>query len=176
MTPRGTELLARLAARQRGPSRYAEPVGVIGPGDGGTAECAAAYQVGKALALAGMAVVCGGRGGVMQAASHGASAAGGVVIGILPEEDLRAANRHLTVGIATGMGEMRNALIARSSVCLVAIGGGMGTLSEMALGLKWGKTVYTLYEDAQLTGARSAHDADQLIEWVLEFLVEGAAA
>jgi len=76
------------------------------------------------------------------------------------------------VAIPTGMGEMRNALIARSSICLVAIGGGMGTISEMALGLKWGKSVFALYEDVQLPGARIAGNVDQLVEWVLVWLVE----
>ena len=65
-----------------------------------------------------MAVICGGRGGVMQAAAQGASEAGGIVIGLLPEEDTRAANPYLTVALPTGLGEMRNALIARSAICL----------------------------------------------------------
>ena len=60
---------------------------------------------------------------------------------------------------------MRNALIARSSICLVAIGGGMGTLSEVALGLKWGKQVFALYRDIPLPGVQVAKDVDQLIEW-----------
>ena len=107
----------------------------------------------------------------MEAASKGAFEAGGVTIGILPEEDARCANKYLSVAIPTGIGEMRNALIARSSICLIAIGGGMGTLSEMALGLKWGKTVFSLYEDIQLPGVKSAGDIDQLIEWVAAWLV-----
>ena len=107
----------------------------------------------------------------MQAASKGAHDAGGIAVGILPEEDVSAANPYLTVAIATGMGEMRNALIARSSVCLVAIGGGMGTLSEMALGLKWGKQVFALHRDIVLPGANIAKDVDQLIEWTTTWLL-----
>ena len=142
-----------------------QPVGIIGPGNGGEAECAAAWQVANALARAGMTIVCGGRGGVMEAASRGAHDAGGIAVGILPEEDTRAANRYLTVAIPTGMGEMRNAIIARSSLFLVAIGGGMGTISEMALGLKWEKEVFALYGDIVLPGAKYAQSVDQLIEW-----------
>ena len=167
-----TQLLRQLAAAQAGPGRCAQPVGIIGPGNGGPAECLAAYQVAHALASAGMAIVCGGRGGVMEAASHGAHDAGGVAIGILPEEDTSAANKYLTVAIPTGMGEMRNALIARSSICLVAIGGGMGTISEMALGLKWGKAVFALYEEIALPGTRSTQSVDQLIESTVTWLLQ----
>ena len=165
------ELLARLAAKQAGAARCKQPVGVIGPGDGGPDECLAAYQVADALARAGMSIVCGGRGGVMQAASKGAHDAGGIAVGILPEEDTSSANPFLTVAIPTGIGEMRNALIARSSICLVAIGGGMGTLSEVALGLKWGKQVFALYRDISLPGVQVAKDVDQLIEWTTSWLL-----
>ena len=70
------------------------------------------------------------------AAASRARDGGGIAIGLLPEDDDRNANEWLSVAVATGMGEMRNALVARS---LAAIGGNMGTLSEMALGLKWGR-------------------------------------
>ena len=73
------------------------------------------------------------------------------------------------------MGEMRNAIIARSSLCLVAIGGGMGTISEMALGLKWNQAVFALYEDVQLPGAVIASDLDDLIARVLDFLSKQSA-
>ena len=85
-----------------------------------------------------MAIVWGGRGGVMAAASRGATDAGGIAVGILPDDDDQHANEWLSVAVPTGMGEIRNCIIARSGVCLVAIGGNMGTLSEMAMGLKWG--------------------------------------
>jgi uncharacterized protein (TIGR00725 family) len=165
-----TDRFDRLALAQAGAGRRPQPVGICGPGDGGSQECLAAYEVASVLASAGVPIVCGGRGGVMEAASRGAAEAGGIALGILPEEDLSGANRHLTVALPTGIGEMRNALIARGSVCLVAIGGGLGTLSEKALGLKWSKPVFTLYEDIPLPGARAAADVDQLIEWVLECL------
>jgi hypothetical protein len=168
------EALKRLIETQSGANRCPLPVGMIGPGDGGIRECEAAHLVASILASAGVPIVCGGRGGVMEAAARGASEAGGIAIGILPDEDLSGANRYLTVALPTGIGEMRNALIARSAICLVAIGGGMGTVSEKALGLKWRKPVFTLYEDTQLAGARSAQDTSQLIEWVLQCLVSKA--
>lgn len=168
------EALARLAERQRGPARLRQPVGMIGPGDGGERECTAARAVAGHLAAAGLAIVCGGRGGVMAAASQGASEAGGIAIGILPEEDVRHANAWLTVALPTGIGEMRNALIARSAVCLVAVGGGMGTISEMALGLKWGKPVFTLYADLALPGAVAVHDVSDMVARVATLLADHA--
>jgi uncharacterized protein (TIGR00725 family) len=167
-----TEALARLAARQRGERRHRQPVALIGPGDGAAHECEAARYVAFHLAGAGMAVICGGRGGVMAAASRGATEAGGIAIGILPEEDDRHANPWLGVVLPTGMGELRNAIIARSAVCLVAVGGNMGTLSEMAMGLKWGKPVFVLHGDIALPGAVAASDADDLLARAVERLLD----
>ncbi|WP_082360390.1 TIGR00725 family protein [Paracidovorax avenae] len=164
--------LQRLAGHQRGPRRHRRPVGIIGPGDGGERECSAARQVARALASAGIAIVCGGRGGVMAAASQGAAEAGGLAIGILPEEDERNANDWLGVALPTGMGEMRNALIARSAVCLVAIGGNMGTLSEMALGLKWGTPVFVMHGDVALPGAVPVADVSEMLARVAACLLE----
>lgn len=166
------ELLEELAKIQSGPLRCMQPVGIIGPGDGGSKECESAHFIAYTLAKAGFSIICGGRGGVMQAASRGARDAGGIAVGILPEEDASMANKYLSVAIPSGMGEMRNAIIARSSICLVAIGGGMGTISEMALGLKWGKQVFALYEDVQLQGARIAANTDELLEFVVRWLVQ----
>jgi uncharacterized protein (TIGR00725 family) len=144
---------------------------MIGPGDAGVRECDAAREVARHLAGAGMAVICGGRGGVMAAASRGATEGGGIAIGILPEEDDRNANEWLTVALPTGMGELRNGIVARSGVCLVAIGGNMGTLSEIAMGLKWGKPVFVLHEDILLPDAIAASDVDDLLEKVVNSLL-----
>jgi uncharacterized protein (TIGR00725 family) len=171
LSAQAIEALGRLAERQRGQTRHKQPVAVIGPSDGGSRECDAAYAIGYHLAAAGMAMVCGGRGGVMAAASRGVHEAGGIAIGILPEEHDHAANSWLSVAIPTGMGEMRNAIIARSGVCLVAVGGGMGTLSEMALGLKWNKSVFVLHGDIALPGAEQATDLDDLLRRVAGFLL-----
>ncbi len=165
------QALQRLAAKQKGPGRHRQPVAVIGPGDANEAECAAAYAVAHALAGAGMVVICGGRGGVMAAASRGATEAGGMAVGILPEDDDSQANAWLSVAVPTGMGEMRNAIIARAGVCLVAIGSNMGTLSEMAMGLKWGKPVFVLYGGVALPGAVPASGLDDLLAKVLDCLL-----
>lgn len=175
--PPGIEALRQqLARRQQGPQRLRQPVAVIGPGDGGLDVCMAARRVAGELARAGIQIVCGGRGGVMAAASQGAAEAGGVAIGILPGDDLRAANPYLTVGIATGMGEMRNALIARSATCLIAIGGGMGTVSEMALGLKWGKPVFAWRPELPLPGVIDCASVDALLQAALGWLLAQAEA
>lgn len=165
------EALERLAQKQKGPARHRMPVAVIGPGDGGPRECEAAYVVARALAGAGMAVICGGRGGVMAAAARGATEAGGIAVGILPEDDDRNANEWLSVAVPTGMGEMRNGIIARSGVCLVAIGGNMGTLSEMAMGLKWGKPVFVMHGDIALPGAMQLDDVNELIGEIVTCLL-----
>ncbi len=157
------EALARLKQKQQGPARHRQPVALLGPGDGDEVVCNAAYAVAHALAGAGMAVVCGGRGGVMAAAAQGATDAGGIAVGILPEDDDRNANEWLSVAIPTGMGEMRNGIIARSGVCLIAIGGNMGTLSEMAMGLKWGKPVFVMHGDVALPGAVQATDVNDML-------------
>ena len=115
--------------------------------------------------------MCGGRDGVMAAASRAVQDANGLMMGFLPENDLSGANPYLSIAIPTGMGEMRNALIARASICLIAIGGGMGTLSEVALGLKWDKPVFSLYEDVALPQLRRSEHVDQLLEEVLTWLV-----
>ena len=159
-------------ALQKSPQRFKQAIALVGPGDGDTRLCNAAYLIARRLASCGLAIVCGGRGGVLEAASRGAFEAGGTVIGLLPENDDQAANAYLTVAIPTGMGEMRNALIARSCLCLVAIGGGMGTLSEMAFGLKLGKPVYCLFPEFDLPGANRAVDVDDAVTQVLVSLIK----
>lgn len=94
-----------------------------------------ARTVGRLVAERGYRLVCGGRGGVMAAAAEGHRAGGGRPIGILPGVDRAAANEHLDVAIVTGLGNMRNALVVANGEAVVAIGGGYGTLSEIALAL-----------------------------------------
>jgi uncharacterized protein (TIGR00725 family) len=122
-------------------ARPARWIGVIGPGDASAAELHTAEEVGAGVAAAGAVLVCGGLGGVMEAACRGARSRGGVTVGLLPGDDREAANGWVTLAIPTGMGEMRNALIVRAADALVAIGGGWGTLSEIALALKAGRPV-----------------------------------
>ncbi|MEA2420374.1 MAG: hypothetical protein QOE60_2580 [Thermoleophilaceae bacterium] len=93
------------------------------------------------MAERGAVVVCGGLGGVMEAACRGARAAGGTTVGILPGLDRTAANPFVDVALPTGLGEARNALVVRAADAVIAVGGGYGTLSEIALALKAGKPV-----------------------------------
>jgi hypothetical protein len=89
-------------------------------------------------------LVCGGRGGVMEAACRGAQGAGGVTVGILPGTDRSEANRYLDIPIATGLGEARNAIVVRTADAVIAVSGGYGTLSEIGLALKMGRPVVGL--------------------------------
>jgi len=116
-------------------------VGVVGAASATAEEEAIAERIGRLLAERGAVVVCGGLGGVMTAACRGAKSAGGTTIGILPGEDRSDANPWVDVAIPTGMGEARNALVARASDALIAVGGEFGTLSEIALALKVGRPV-----------------------------------
>jgi uncharacterized protein (TIGR00725 family) len=116
-------------------------VAVVGAGDANPEQAALAEAVGRELASRGCIVVCGGLGGVMEAACRGAKQAGGTTIGILPGIDRGAANRWVDVALPSGLGEARNALVVRAADALVAVGGGFGTLSEIALALKAGKRV-----------------------------------
>jgi uncharacterized protein (TIGR00725 family) len=119
-------------------------VAVVGPGEASPQEAQLAEEVGARLADAGAVVVTGGLGGVMEAACRGARSRRGHTLGILPGEDRDAANGWVEVAVATGLGELRNGLVVRAGDALVAIGGGHGTLSEVALALKLGRRVVGL--------------------------------
>lgn len=114
---------------------------VIGPGDEPTV---AAAEVGRLLAEQGVTLVCGGRGGAMEAACRGAKEADGLTVGILPGSDRSDANPFVDIVLPTGLGEARNALVVGAADVVIAIGGGYGTLSEIALALKAGKRVIGL--------------------------------
>jgi uncharacterized protein (TIGR00725 family) len=103
-----------------------------------------AETLGRRLAEAGAVVVCGGGPGVMEAACRGARAAGGTTVGLLPGLDRDEGNPHLSVSLPTGLGQGRNLLLVRSADALVAVGGGFGTLSEIALALRTGVPVVGL--------------------------------
>ena len=109
---------------------------VVGPGEGSSDELDAAERVGRRLAEHGAVVVCGGRGGAMEAACRGAKQGGGATLGILPGSDRRDANPYVDMAVATGLAEGRNALVVRTADAVIAIGGAYGTLSEIALALR----------------------------------------
>jgi uncharacterized protein (TIGR00725 family) len=119
-------------------------VAVIGAGTCDGAQAALAEEVGRLLARAGALVVCGGLGGVMEAACRGAKAAGGTTLGLLPGLDRDDANEWVDVAVPTGFGEARNLLVVRAADALIAIGGEFGTLSEIGFALKTGKLVVGL--------------------------------
>jgi uncharacterized protein (TIGR00725 family) len=120
-------------------------VGVVGPGAGASAEeVRLADQVGRLLAGAGLVVVTGGLGGVMEGAARGCRLADGTSIGLLPGTDRRGANPHSTVTLPTGLGELRNGLLVRSCDAVLAIGSSWGTLSEVALAARTGVPVVLL--------------------------------
>jgi hypothetical protein len=119
-------------------------IAVIGRGTPDPELEALAEDVGRRLAEAGARVVCGGLGGVMEAVAHGASAAGGEVIGIVPGDDPGGANAYVTHPVATGVGYARNLAVVASADAVIAIGGEWGTLSEIAHARNIGRPVIAL--------------------------------
>jgi uncharacterized protein (TIGR00725 family) len=142
-------------------------VSVIGGGTVGTEErhYEQAQQVGKLLAKRSHTVVCGGRGGVMEAVCKGSSEAGGRSIGILPGTDRSAANPFLTVAIATGMGNARNALVALNGDGAIAIDGATGTLSEIGHALDFGRPVAGL-DTHEIRGVEALGTPEEAVSYV----------
>ncbi|QGY41198.1 TIGR00725 family protein [Pseudodesulfovibrio cashew] len=139
-------------------------VSVIGAGkcdagETGRALYKEAMELGSLLAGAGYTVVCGGLGGVMEAVCRGAKEAGGHTIGILPFLDRAQANPYVQTAVATGLGQMRNMLVVANGDIVVAVGGGYGTLSEVALAKKSGKEVIAIGSMAGVEGVVWADDA-----------------
>jgi uncharacterized protein (TIGR00725 family) len=142
-------------------------VAVVGAGGADVAldVLAAAEAVGAELARRGAVVVCGGLGGVMEAACRGAQSEGGVTLGILPGADRADANAWVGVAVATGLGELRNGLVVRSADAVIAVGGEYGTLAEIALALKAGLPVAGIgsWAIAGVVAAASAREAVALV-------------
>lgn len=140
-------------------------VSVVGGGTAGEEVYETAEAVGRRLAEHGHTVVCGGRGGVMEAVCKGASESGGEAIGILPGSDRTAANSYVTVAIATGMGNARNVLVVLNGDAVIAIDGATGTLSEIAHALDLGRPVAGLATHA-IPGVGAVETADEAISYV----------
>jgi len=111
-------------------------IAVIGDSSCSPEEAKLAESVGELLAQQGVTVICGGLGGVMEAVCRGAKSKGGVTVGILPGQDSSMANRWVDIPVVTGIGEARNVAVVKSAQAVIAIGGGYGTLSEIAYALK----------------------------------------
>lgn len=103
-----------------------------------------AYETGKEIALAGAVLVCGGLGGVMEAACKGAKEAGGTTVGIIPQEEFSFANQYCDVVVCTGIGFARDFIVASSADGIVAVGGGVGTLIELGVGYMMKKPMATV--------------------------------
>ncbi len=119
-------------------------VAVIGGWQPTPQEAKLAETVGRELARRGAILVCGGLGGVMEAACLGASSEGGITIGILPGDNRQAANPYVQIPIVTGLGFARNIIVVKSAQAVIAIGGSYGTLSEISHALQSGIPVIGL--------------------------------
>jgi uncharacterized protein (TIGR00725 family) len=119
-------------------------VAVIGGGQASSKEIKLAEEVGRMLARKRVILVCGGLGGIMEAVCRGASAEGGLTIGILPGESRRGANRYVQIPIVTGIGYARNVAVVKSAQAVIAVGGSYGTLSEIGYALQSGIPVVGL--------------------------------
>jgi hypothetical protein len=128
-----------------------------------------AEEVGRLIAWRGATLVCGGLGGVMEAASRGAKSEGGITVGILPQNDSDNANRYIDIPIATGLGIGRNIIIARTADALIAVGGAYGTLSEIAFALQMGKPVAGI-KTWDIKGVMGAENAAEAVARVFERL------
>jgi len=145
------------------PQKY---VAVCGQSEPDPAHAEAAQEVGRLLAKAGALVVCGGLGAVNEAASRGASEAGGTVVALLPGEDRHGAGEHLGIALPTGLGQGRNLLIVTAADVVIAIGRGWGTLSEIAHARRAGKRVIAL-NSWEVEGLETATSAAQAVELAL---------
>lgn len=144
-------------------------IGVIGSSANIPRHEALAYEVGKLIAMKGWVLICGGLGGVMEAACRGALEKGGLTVGIIPSDGMDA-NPYVKIPIITGMGYARNIIIVKSSQALIAIGGEFGTLSEIAIALKLKIPVIGLetWDIKGILKAASPEEAIQMVEAALK--------
>lgn len=137
-------------------------IGVVGGAKPSKETEELAFQVGYETGKRGAILVCGGLGGVMESACKGAKEVGGKTIGILPGEDRKEANEWVDIVIPTGLSIARNLIIVRTSDVIIALPGGFGTLSEIAIALNLGKPVIGLSTwdiEAPIIRAKSPRDA-----------------
>ena len=143
-------------------------VSVVGSGTATGELYDAAREVGRLAAERGWIVVCGGLSGVMEAAARGATEAGGVAIGVLPDEDRARANPYLSYAVATGTGHARNLAVVCTGDAVISIGGEYGTLSEIGLALKVGRPVIALKSWSLGGHVTSVSSAKEAIEAAFE--------
>lgn len=148
-------------------------IAVVGSGTCDQATFDQARELGRLLAGHGFAVVCGGLSGVMAGVCEGAREAGGLTIGILPGDEVAAANPFVAVPIATGMGIARNVLVVRNGEAVVALAGEAGTLSEIGIALKLGRPVVAVGRFAGLDGVHPAATVREAVARVMDLLDGG---
>ena len=148
-------------------------IAVVGSGAEDERANELARRVGVEIARMGGVLVCGGMGGVMEAAAMGAKEAGGITLGIIPGDDPKAANGYIDHVIVTGMGHARNVLVVKSAAAVIALPGGPGTLSEIALALKMGKPVVSVGGFApwdMIDGVKSIESPDEAVKYIFEVI------
>ena len=154
-------------------------VAVIGGSQPSLKEAKLAEEVGCQLARRGAILVCGGLGGIMEAACRGASAEGGITVGILPGDNRQAANPYVQIPIVTGTGYARNVAVVKSAEAVIAIGGSYGTLSEIAHALQGGIPViglntWSLSQNGQPDNSIiPAQDAVEAVDKALDLITGG---
>lgn len=165
MRGRGTSPGTR-RRRERGEIR----VSVVGPSDPTPLEARLALRVGRALATSHAILICGGLGGIMEAACRGAHEAGGMTVGILPGTEASEANRYVDLPLVTGLGEGRNLAVALTGQAVLAIGRSLGALSEVALALRHGIPVVGLgtWEGSSELGIRRADGPEDAVRLSLD--------
>jgi uncharacterized protein (TIGR00725 family) len=144
-------------------------IGVIGGRSARKKLLAEAEEVGRLIAENGFIMLCGGLGGVMEAAAKGAKEAGGLTVGILPHDTKEHANPYIDLPIATGLGIGRNIIIARTADALIAVSGEYGTLSEIAFALQLGKPVVGI-NTWDIKGVIQADNAEDAVQAAIKLL------
>lgn len=147
-------------------------ISVVGDGHPPQEVARQAEEIGRLLARRGAVVVCGGLGGVMEAAARGAASVGGLTVGILPSYDAATANAGIAIAIPSGMGEARNVLVVASGDAVIALPGSYGTQSEVALALKLGKTVIGVQAWQEVQGVQVAQTPVEAVELALSAVLD----
>jgi len=140
-------------------------IAVVGGGECSEEEGLLAAEVGRLVAARGAVLVCGGLGGVMEAAARGAKEAGGITIGILPGHERQVANPYIDYALTTGIGHARNLAVVSSGDAIIAIGGEYGTLSEIALGAKLGRPVVILQSWKLMRPGQDLESNGKRLQW-----------
>jgi uncharacterized protein (TIGR00725 family) len=142
-------------------------IGVIGGRESSPQVYKLAYQVGQEIAKSGSLLICGGKGGVMEASCKGAKENGGTTIGILPGDDVEEANPYIQIPIASGIGIARNVIIVKTAQAIIAINGRHGTLSEIAFARQLKKPVCSLEPWLDVPGVVVVKNAQEAVEFAL---------